>query len=438
MYVFRRDCCSRRSTCSTRSPRASCPSEDTGPADHVHHGGAGNLVRLDGRASARGRRASSRHDPNVTQLLRQRRLGRPGRRAPISGIMFLHLKPRVGAQAQRRPVDRRSGGRSSTSVPGHARVPAESAADPDRRAIHAQPVSDRRCRARTPTTLYKYAPMLEIEAAQLPDLTRRQQRPADRESAGQRRYRSRQGALARRLRAARSRTRSTTPTARARSRPSTRPTTSTGSSWRSSRSTRPTRRRCRCSTCARPAAPLVPLDTLAKFDAIRSGRLQVNHSGQLPSVDDLLQPRARRLTRQGARRGPASSPPRPLPPTHHHRLPGHGAGVPVLACGNLGVLLMMAILVIYLVLGILYESFIHPITILSGLPSAGFGALLTLMAVRHGARPVRVRRHHHAGRPRQEERDHDDRLRARRAAHRGQVARPTRSSRAASSASGRS
>jgi hydrophobic/amphiphilic exporter-1 (mainly G- bacteria), HAE1 family len=39
----------------------------------------------------------------------------------------------------------------------------------------------------------------------------------------------------------------------------------------------------------------------------------------------------------------------------------------------------MAILVIYIVLGILYESFIHPITILSGLPAAGFGALLTLM-----------------------------------------------------------
>ena len=41
-------------------------------------------------------------------------------------------------------------------------------------------------------------------------------------------------------------------------------------------------------------------------------------------------------------------------------------------------LLVMAILVIYIVLGILYESFIHPLTILSGLPSAGFGALLTL------------------------------------------------------------
>jgi HAE1 family hydrophobic/amphiphilic exporter-1 len=43
------------------------------------------------------------------------------------------------------------------------------------------------------------------------------------------------------------------------------------------------------------------------------------------------------------------------------------------------VLLIMAILVIYIVLGILYESFIHPITILSGLPSALFGALLTLL-----------------------------------------------------------
>src|SRR5262249_13476840 len=40
---------------------------------------------------------------------------------------------------------------------------------------------------------------------------------------------------------------------------------------------------------------------------------------------------------------------------------------------------IMSILLIYIILGILYESFIHPITILSGLPSAGFGALLTLI-----------------------------------------------------------
>jgi len=47
--------------------------------------------------------------------------------------------------------------------------------------------------------------------------------------------------------------------------------------------------------------------------------------------------------------------------------------------GNLGLLLLMAILVIYVILGILYESFLHPLTILSGLPSAAFGALLTLL-----------------------------------------------------------
>src|SRR5207249_4432680 len=45
---------------------------------------------------------------------------------------------------------------------------------------------------------------------------------------------------------------------------------------------------------------------------------------------------------------------------------------------GIGLLMLMAVLVIYLVLGILYESFIHPITILSGLPSAGLGALLAL------------------------------------------------------------
>ena len=49
---------------------------------------------------------------------------------------------------------------------------------------------------------------------------------------------------------------------------------------------------------------------------------------------------------------------------------------------GLGLLLIMAIAVIYMVLGILYESFIHPITILTALPFAGFGALVTLMIFR--------------------------------------------------------
>jgi HAE1 family hydrophobic/amphiphilic exporter-1 len=49
---------------------------------------------------------------------------------------------------------------------------------------------------------------------------------------------------------------------------------------------------------------------------------------------------------------------------------------------GLGLILILAIAVIYIVLGILYESFTHPLTILSGLPSAGFGALLTLLIFR--------------------------------------------------------
>jgi HAE1 family hydrophobic/amphiphilic exporter-1 len=52
------------------------------------------------------------------------------------------------------------------------------------------------------------------------------------------------------------------------------------------------------------------------------------------------------------------------------------------ALSNLAILLVIAVLVVYIVLGILYESYIHPMTILSGLPSAAFGALVTLIVFR--------------------------------------------------------
>ena len=60
----------------------------------------------------------------------------------------------------------------------------------------------------------------------------------------------------------------------------------------------------------------------------------------------------------------------------HHEIPGNGAGIPGIPPG-LGLVLIMAIVVIYIVLGILYESFTQPLVILSGLPAAGFGALLS-------------------------------------------------------------
>jgi HAE1 family hydrophobic/amphiphilic exporter-1 len=120
---------------------------------------------------------------------------------------------------------------------------------------------------------------------------------------------------------------------------------------------------------------LVPLDTVVKFT--RSlGPLQINHSGQLPSATISFD------VAPGVSLGKALAEVKKLSAA---TLPdsittGFGGTAQAFesSLGGLGALLLMTILVIYLVLGVLYESFVHPITILSGLPSAGFGALLTL------------------------------------------------------------
>ena len=80
---------------------------------------------------------------------------------------------------------------------------------------------------------------------------------------------------------------------------------------------------------------------------------------------------------------------------------------------NEGWLLLAAIVTVYIVLGVLYESYVHPLTILSTLPSAGVGAILALMLFRMDLGVDRADRDHAADRHREEERDHDDRLRAR-------------------------
>jgi len=120
---------------------------------------------------------------------------------------------------------------------------------------------------------------------------------------------------------------------------------------------------------------LVPLNAVAKLTQ-GVGPLTVNHLGQLPSVTVSfnLQP--------GVSLGDAvhriEEIARDLPATVTTSFQGVAQAFQSSLQG-MGFLLVTAILVIYMVLGILYESFIHPITILSGLPSAGFGALVTLM-----------------------------------------------------------
>ena len=92
-------------------------------------------------------------------------------------------------------------------------------------------------------------------------------------------------------------------------------------------------------------------------------------------------------------------------------------------------LILAAVVTIYIVLGVLYESFIHPLTILSTLPSAGVGALLALMLVGPGPVGDRADRHRAADGHREEERHHDDRLRARGRAPSTACRRATRSCR---------
>jgi HAE1 family hydrophobic/amphiphilic exporter-1 len=121
---------------------------------------------------------------------------------------------------------------------------------------------------------------------------------------------------------------------------------------------------------------LVPLDAVATLG--RSvGPLTVNHSGQLPSVTlsfnlvpgTSLGDAVAQVQREAAQA---------LPGTVSTRFQGTAQAFQS-SLGGLGLLLVMAVLVIYVVLGILYESFVHPITILTALPFAGFGALVTLL-----------------------------------------------------------
>jgi hydrophobic/amphiphilic exporter-1 (mainly G- bacteria), HAE1 family len=121
---------------------------------------------------------------------------------------------------------------------------------------------------------------------------------------------------------------------------------------------------------------LVPLNTVATV-TVNAGPLTVSHTGQMPSVtlSFNLKPGFALGDAVSQIRAMAAS---TLPSTVTTIFQGAAQAFQD-SLNGLGLILVMAVVVIYIVLGILYESFTQPLTILSGLPAAGFGALLTLL-----------------------------------------------------------
>ncbi len=127
---------------------------------------------------------------------------------------------------------------------------------------------------------------------------------------------------------------------------------------------------------AATSGPVVPLDTLATVTET-VGPQTISHSGQLAAVTLSFG------LAKGASLGDVLSrvqevASETLPEGVSGQFEGEAKAFQS-SLGNLAILLVVAIMVVYIVLGILYESYIHPLTILSGLPSAGLGALVTLL-----------------------------------------------------------
>ena len=145
------------------------------------------------------------------------------------------------------------------------------------------------------------------------------------------------------------------------------------------RGSSPTLAEC-CACQGAPGGRSVPLGRRVRARCSADGR---SAAGQPPGPaaggDDLVQPRARRFARR--RRSMRSSRSSAKPACRRTIATGFQGTAQVFqeSLKGQGVLVLAAIFAAYVVLGILYESFIHPITIISGLPSAGIGALLTLM-----------------------------------------------------------
>jgi hydrophobe/amphiphile efflux-1 (HAE1) family protein len=122
---------------------------------------------------------------------------------------------------------------------------------------------------------------------------------------------------------------------------------------------------------------LVPLSALVDIDSKKVGPLQVNHQGQFPSVTLGFNVRPGIALGQAVTAIRQAAQDISMPGSVVGTFQGNAQAFEA-SLSSMPILILAAIIVVYLILGMLYESYIHPLTILSTLPSAGIGALLAL------------------------------------------------------------
>ena len=122
---------------------------------------------------------------------------------------------------------------------------------------------------------------------------------------------------------------------------------------------------------------LVPLSTLVTVDTTHIGPLLVAHSGQFPAVTVTFNLPPGVALGQAVNAIQKASDDINMPTSMIGTFQGNAQAFQA-ALANEPVLIAASLVVVYVILGVLYESYIHPLTILSTLPSAGVGALLAL------------------------------------------------------------
>jgi multidrug efflux pump subunit AcrB len=122
---------------------------------------------------------------------------------------------------------------------------------------------------------------------------------------------------------------------------------------------------------------IVPLSNLVEIDSSKAGPLQVTHQSQFPAVTLTFNLRPGVALGEAVDAVTAAAAELGMPPQISYSFQGDALAFQA-SLSNMPVLILASLIVVYIILGILYESFIHPLTILSTLPSAGVGALLAL------------------------------------------------------------